>query len=94
MNPVTSRTPFRSQRWQWVGVVLWRGGVTFVAAYAFYHGAWQVLSQLDWPPQLISGAAIALGGFGLLVLSLILDRRRASRAEGNLLDDSVRGGDD
>jgi hypothetical protein len=94
MNDTTPSTASRSQRWQLAGIVLWRGGIAFVAAYGFYYGAWQLLRQLNWPPQLISGAAIALGGFGLLMVSLILDRRRAADREGYLLDDTVRGGDD
>lgn len=94
MNEATRKSPSRSQRWQMAGIVLWRGGIAFVIAYGFYYGAWKVLSQLNWPSQLISGTAIALGGFGLLMVSLILDRRRAAGEEGHLLDDTVRGGDD
>ena len=74
-------------RWQIIGVVLWRGGLAFVAAYAFYRGAWRLLRQLDWPPQLTVGTAIALAGFALVMLSLILERRAAAKTEGNLLDD-------
>lgn len=75
------------KRWQLIGVLLWRGGVAFVAAYAFYRGAWQLVRQLDWPPQLSVGAAIALAGFALVMLSLVLERLRAAREEGDLLDD-------
>jgi len=75
------------QRWQMVGLLLWRGGMAFVVAYGFYHGAWRLLRQLAWPPQLTVGAAIALAGFCLVIVSLIAERRKAARAEGNLLDD-------
>jgi hypothetical protein len=94
MNQAPQPEVFRNRRWQMVGIMLWRGGLAFLVAYGFYHGAWQLLSRLAWPPQLISGSAIALGGFGLVLLSLILERRRAAGSEGNLLDDQVRGSDD
>lgn len=76
-----------SERWQLAGLVLWRGGLVFVAAYGFYWGAWQTVRQLDWPPQVTIGAAMALGGFGLVMVSLIAERIRAARTEGDLLDD-------
>jgi len=75
------------QRWQLVGLVLWRGGLAFVLAYAFYHGARQLLRQLAWPPQLTVGAAIGAAGLCLVMVSLIVERRRAAREEGKLLDD-------
>ncbi|MGK7297237.1 MAG: hypothetical protein ACNS61_15665 [Candidatus Wenzhouxiangella sp. M2_3B_020] len=75
------------RRWQIVGIVLWRGGLAFTAGYLFYRGAWQIVHPLDWPPQLAIGSAIALAGFGLFMLSLIVERRKAADAEGDLLDD-------
>lgn len=77
----------RAQRWEIVGIALWRGGLAFTAGYLFYQGAWQIVRRLDWPPQITVGSAIALAGFGLFMLSLIAERRQAARAEGNLLDD-------
>ncbi|MGM0658928.1 MAG: hypothetical protein ACQET0_10170 [Pseudomonadota bacterium] len=77
----------KRQGWQIVGLLMWRGGMTFVLAYGFYHGAWRVLRQLAWPPQLTVGAAIALAGFCLVIFSLMAERRKAAREEGNLLDD-------
>lgn len=91
---MSTRSRSDAQRWQVAGLVLWRGGLAFTAAYAFYHGAWQMLRRLDWPPQLTIGSAIALAGFGLVLLSLLVERRGAARREGDLLDDEVRGGDD
>lgn len=76
-----------NQRWQMAGLMLWRGGMLFVIAYGFYHGAWRIVRQLQWPPQLTIGAALALSGFGLVMLSLVLERRTAAKLEGNLLDD-------
>jgi hypothetical protein len=72
---------------QMAGIVLWRGGLAFVAAYAFYQGAWQALRRMDWPPQVTTGASLALAGLGLVLVSLVLERRREARAEGDLLDD-------
>ncbi len=69
------------------GVILWRGGLAFVAAWLFYHGAWQLLSQLDWPRQLTTGTALIAGGLALVLLSLILERVAAAGKEGNLLDE-------
>ena len=73
--------------WQLAGLLLWRGGLAFSAAYAFYWGAWQVIRRFDWPWQWTSGGAIAVAGFGLVLASIILERVEAGRREGNLLDD-------
>jgi len=70
-----------------VGVVLWRGGLTFVAGYLFYLGSWRLLIVLDWPTQITAGAALALTGLGLIMISLILERIAAAREEGDLLND-------
>ncbi|MEN1728643.1 MAG: hypothetical protein AAGJ52_09390 [Pseudomonadota bacterium] len=77
----------RSNRWQSAGLVLWRGGLAFTAAYGFYWGAWRTIQQFEWPWELTTGAAIAIAGFGLILVSIILERIEASQAEGNLLDD-------
>jgi len=69
------------------GIILWRGGLAFVAIYAFYQGAWQIVSRMDWPAQITLGASLALAGLGLVLLSLLVERRRAARNEGDLLDD-------
>ena len=94
MNSRTAKPGISIQRWQLLGLMLWRGGLAFVAAYGFYYGAWQVVRAMDWPQTLTIGASIALAGFGLVFLSLILERRSAARDEGNLLDDEVLGRDE
>ncbi|QKK01957.1 MAG: hypothetical protein HND55_04355 [Pseudomonadota bacterium] len=76
-----------ANRWRWAGLILWRGGLAFSAAYGFYWGAWNLIRSLDWPWQLTSGTAIATAGFGLVVVSIVLERMEASKKEGNLLDD-------
>ncbi len=75
------------ERWRMTGVVLWRGGLAFVVAYTFYLGSWQLIAGLDCPRQITAGLALAVAGFGLVLLSLILERREMARREGNLLDD-------
>jgi len=69
------------------GVVMWRGGLVFVAAYTFYLGSWRLIRLLDWPAQITVGLAVAAAGLGLVMVSLILERMRSARTEGNLLDD-------
>ena len=93
MNRQAHPSRLAARRWQLIGLMLWRGGLAFVAAYGFYYGAWQFIQRLDWPRAITIGASIALAGFALLVLSLILDRRNAARTEGDLLRDEVIGGD-
>lgn len=75
------------ERWRMAGVVLWRGGLAFVAGYTFYLGSWRLIRLLDWPAQITVGLALALAGLGLVMVSLILERMRAVRMEGDLLDD-------
>ena len=87
MNPVPLGNKATVERWRMVGVVLWRGGLAFVAAYTFYWGSWRLIRMLDWPPQITVGLALALAGLGLVMVSLILERVRAAKIEGNLLDD-------
>jgi len=77
----------QSNRWQSAGLILWRGGLAFTAAYGFYWGAWSVIRSFDWPWHLTSGTAIATAGFGLILVSIVLERIEASKTEGNLLDD-------
>lgn len=86
MQTEARRAP-AARPWQMAGIVLWRGGLAFVAAYALYQGAWQALRRMDWPPQVTTGASLALAGLGLVMVSLVLERLRDARAEGDLLDD-------
>lgn len=80
-------TRSRGNPWQITGLILWRGGLVFTAAYAFYWGAWQFIRQFDWPWQLTTGAAITMAGAGLILASVVIERIEASRQEGSLLDD-------
>ena len=70
-----------------VGVLMWRGGLIFVAAYTFYWGSWRLIRMLDWPAQITVGLAVALAGLGLVMVSLIMERIQAAKMEGGLLDD-------
>jgi hypothetical protein len=69
------------------GLLLWRGGLAFTAGYALYWGAWRLLRQLDWPVQIVAGVSLTLAGLGLVMLSLIIERYRAARKEGDLRRD-------
>jgi hypothetical protein len=69
------------------GLLLWRGGLAFTAGYAFYWGAWRLLQRLDWPVPIVAGISLALAGLGLVMLSLIVERYRAARKEGDLRRD-------
>jgi len=87
MSASSRQSALSTERWRMVGVVLWRGGLAFVAAYTFYLGSWRLIRMLDWPAQITVGLAVAAAGLGLVMISLILERIRAARSEGNLLDD-------
>ncbi len=87
MNPPSIRNKAAVERWRMAGVVMWRGGLVFVAAYTFYLGSWRLIRLLDWPAQITVGLAVAAAGLGLVMVSLILERMRSARTEGNLLDD-------
>ncbi|MEM7703951.1 MAG: hypothetical protein AAF358_00270 [Pseudomonadota bacterium] len=69
------------------GLVMWRGGLAFAAAAGLYYGAWQYIKLLSWPGAVKVAAAAAVAGTGLLLVSMILERRRDAQAEGNLTDD-------
>jgi hypothetical protein len=87
MANLVQRKGLAIERWRMVGVVLWRGGLAFVVAYSFYLGSWRLIRLLDWPAQITVGLAVALAGLGLVMVSLILERVRAAKTEGHLLDD-------
>lgn len=69
------------------GLVMWRGGLAFAAAAALYYGAWQYIKLLSWPMTLKVAAAAMAAGTGLLLFSMILERRRDAQSEGSLTDD-------
>ena len=70
-----------------VGLVMWRGGLAFAAAAGLYYGAWQYIKLLAWPGAVKVAAAAAAAGTGMLLLSMILERRRDAQSEGSLTDD-------
>lgn len=69
------------------GLVLWRGGLAFAAAAALYYGAWQYLKVMPWPMAIKIGAGLAAAGTGSILVSLLLERRRDAREEGQLRDE-------
>ena len=80
-------TRWAIERWRMAGVLLWRGGLVFVAGHVCYLGAWQLIQRLNWPVQVTAGLALSLTGLALVMVSLVLERLRAARVEGYLLDD-------
>lgn len=69
------------------GLILWRGGLAFAAASGLYYGAWQYLKMMPWPLAIKIGAGLAAAGVGSIVVSLVLERRRDARTEGQLKDE-------
>lgn len=66
-------------------MLLWRGGLAFAGAAWLYYGVWQYLRMMAWPAPVKIGAALAV--VGLLLVSLILERRKDAQTEGSLSDD-------
>ncbi|MHC5064229.1 MAG: hypothetical protein ACYTG5_09665 [Planctomycetota bacterium] len=69
---------------QMIGLILWRGGLLFVAAALLYEGARWALFFLDIPDQIKVGLGLAIAGAILVVLSFIAERIVDARAEGEL----------
>ncbi len=69
------------------GLVMWRGGLAFAAAAGLYYGAWQYIKLLSWPAPVKVAAAATVAGTGLLLVSMIMERRRDAQEEGSLTDD-------
>ena len=69
---------------QLVGLILWRGGLLFAAAAALFEVSRWALKYINIPTQLEVGFGLALAGFGLIILSLIIERIGDAKAEGDL----------
>lgn len=67
-----------------VGLALWRGGLLLVGGAALYEGAGFVLRFVDFPAQVEFGVGLGLAGAALVLLSLVLERVRDARHEGDL----------
>ena len=66
---------------QWLGLLLWRGGLLFAGAAALWFGVRYVLRFLDVPPWIEVGGALLGAGFVFVMLSLVLERARDRRRE-------------
>ena len=71
---------------QVIGMILWRGGLLFAAAYAFFWGATYALGLLRiwgirFPDSVKAGLGLMIAGFLLVMLSLLLERIRDLREE-------------
>lgn len=69
------------RRSQLAGLVVWRLGLLIVAAYGFFRTARRILAFIEIPLQLEIGGGLILAGFGLVIVSLILERLRDYRQE-------------
>lgn len=69
---------------QVIGLILWRGGLLFVASVLLYEGAWWLLFFVDVPAQLKVGIGLAIAGSVLVLASLIAERIADARREGDL----------
>jgi hypothetical protein len=71
---------------QIVGLLLWRGGTLFVGAAVLFEIARRVVRFIDIPRQLEIGLGLGLAGLALVIVSLIMERIRDQRKEGDLRD--------
>jgi len=74
----------KAARAQLVGMLLWRGGLVFVACYSGYRGFRELVRWVELPLQLEVGVAVGLTGLALVIASLVMERVRDARKEGDL----------
>ena len=86
VTPVDVTKPGRNTL-QTVGLMMWRGGLLFVAGYSLWRGARVVVRHLEIAVQLEVGLSLALTGLILVFASLIMERMRERRREGDLSDE-------
>ena len=67
-----------------VGLLLWRGGLLLIGVFALIYAVGWVLRFVELPLQIEIGIGLAIAGFALVMLSLILERYRDYRAEKGL----------
>ena len=72
-------------RWTLAGLLLWRGGTLFVAAFVAYEAVHLVLQFVDVPGQLAVALALAGAGFLLVLVSLVWERIAEARTEKGAL---------
>ncbi len=73
------------RRGQWIGLVLWRGGLLLAVAWGLYETVRAILRFIDVPSEVEIGLGLILAGLVLLMVSLVAERIRDRRAEGDLL---------
>jgi hypothetical protein len=72
------------KRSQVVGLLLWRGGLLLVAVAAAVELVRALLTYFELPVQLELGSAMIGAGVLFVILSMILERTRDARTEGDL----------
>jgi len=66
-----------------VGLLLWRGGLLLAGGWVAFETARFALRWFDVPVPLEIGGGLILAGFVLVLLSLLLERVRDARREGD-----------
>ena len=69
---------------QLMGLLLWRAGLILVGVWGLVEAADWFLLFFELPPQLKLGFSLIIAGGALVVISVILERIRDARGEGDL----------
>jgi hypothetical protein len=68
----------------WIGLILWRGGLLLALAAVLLETARWVLRFVNVPATLELGLGLLLAGFLCVLLSVLAERIRDARSEGDL----------
>lgn len=88
-TPSTGSSSSRSTTFGWV---LWRGGLWFCGLYIGWEATirtWRFLLSLQLPGPVLIGIVMMLIGLILVMASLILERMKDAKMEGDLLHEQV-----
>ena len=83
-NPMAAAENGAVRPAQLMGLLLWRAGLILVCVWGLVETADWFLRFVELPPQLELGCALILAGGALFVISVILERIRDARGEGDL----------
>jgi hypothetical protein len=67
-----------------LGLLLWRGGTMLVLGTVLFEGGRWLLRFFKVPVELEVGFGMLIAGLALVVLSLVLERWRDYRGEGEM----------
>lgn len=69
-----------------VGLLLWRGGHALFWAATLWYGARLFLRYFQVPREIEIGLGLIIAGVAMVLISLIAERIRDAKMEGDLLD--------